>query len=113
MGIPMYQHCKGWVCVNAQNNVAAILEALKNGAFYSSTGPEIRDFAIEDGVARVACSPCAHIDFLYGGFPSRVVRGDGIETAECKVPEGTRYLRARVVDAQGQRAWTNPIFLAE
>ena len=41
------------------------------------------------------------------------MRGDGIETAECKVPEGTRYLRARVVDAQGQRAWTNPIFLAE
>ena len=110
-GHPMYQHCKGWVCANARNNVAAILEALKNGAFYSSTGPEIRDFSIEDGVARVARSPWRAHRFPVWRFPQprsagRWYRDGRMQSAGRRA---TRYLRARVVDAQGQRAWTNPI----
>ena len=31
-GHPMNQHCKGWVMVNSENNVNAILDALKAGA---------------------------------------------------------------------------------
>ena len=28
-GHPIYHHCKGWVMVNSENNVSAILDALK------------------------------------------------------------------------------------
>ncbi len=108
------QHCKGWVMVNAENNVNAILAALKKGAFYSSCGPVIHDFYINDeGVAVVDCSPCQFINFISIGYPSRLIRNDdGLVThAEFKLPEHLNYIRATMVDENGKRAWTNPIFL--
>ena len=108
----MDQHCKGWVCVNAEKNVDSILEGLSTGAFYSSTGPEIKDFYIENGEATVVCSPCAEIVFRGGRFPCRrEYDAEGkLTRATFRCPEGMQYLRATVMDAQGRRAWTNPIF---
>ena len=110
------QHGLGWVRVNAENNVDSILEALKNGAFYSSTGPEIYDFWIDDDrQAHVKCSPCASVRFFCS---ERVLRKqfneDGAPVTEMTlflpVPEYFPYLRVEVTDEQGRVAWSNPIF---
>ena len=45
-GHSIHEYCQGWVMVNGQNSVNGILAALKNGAFYSSCGPEIYDFYV-------------------------------------------------------------------
>ena len=104
---------KGFVMVNSENTVSGILRALKNGAFYSSCGPVIHDFFIENGKAVLECSPCRHVVFLYGRAPGRMFRDpEGLITrAEFTVPSHYAYLRANVMDAEGRRAWTNPIFL--
>ena len=114
-GHAMDQHCHSWVMVNSENNVNAILEALKNGAFYSTTGPEIYDFYVEDGKAVIDCSPCENVWFRYGYFPTQLVTSetDYITHAESPVRPFYRYIRAVVEDADGGLAWTNPIFLDE
>ena len=110
-GHPMNQHCCGWVMVNAENNVPAILQALKEGKFYASTGPEIYDFRIEDGVAKIDCSPVACIEFHSMHMPTRLQNGEGLTHAETKMPDNKAitYVRASVIDAEGHRAWTNAI----
>lgn len=110
-GHAMYQHCKGWVMVRAQNNVPAILQALREGRFYASTGPEIYDFFVEDGVAKVKCSPAACVEFLSWRMPSKVIKGEEMTEAHSTFPASLRYIRACVTDREGRRAWTNPIFL--
>ena len=110
-GHAMNQHCNGWVMVNAKRELNAILAALKNGAFYSSTGPEIYDFRIENGEAVVECSPASLITFHELRTPLGSVRGAGLTSGKAKVRPCMKYIRATVVDAQGHRAWTNPIFL--
>lgn len=112
-GHGMHQHCLGWVRVNADKTRASIFEALKNGAFYSSCGPEIYDFYVEDGVAHLKCSPCSYIHFQGGCRPTRLLRGDGnlICAAEFNLPAAFSYVRATVMDTHGRKAWTNPIFL--
>lgn len=112
-GHSMSQHCKGWVCVNAERNVPSILSALENGAFYSSCGPEILDFYVEDGKAVLECSPCTEVNFRSGQFPCpRIVSQTGdLTRVEYSFPEYLQYLRVTMVDAQGRRAWSNPIFL--
>ncbi|MBQ4579421.1 MAG: CehA/McbA family metallohydrolase [Clostridia bacterium] len=112
-GHPVYQHCQGWVQVAAENDAASILDALEKGEFYASCGPEIKDFYIEDGVAHVECSPAASIQFISLRHPLPCCRmeQEPLTSAECKVPEGLKYVRASVVDEKGRRAWTNPIFL--
>lgn len=115
-GHGMHQHCNGWVRVRAENNVNAILDALKNGAFYSSCGPEIYDFYVEDGTAVVECSPAAKIRFQSDKHPTCIKRSaDGAMTrAEFDLKSWAgpyRYIRATVIDKDGKFAWTNPIFL--
>ena len=99
--------------VNAENNVPAILDALKNGRFYSSCGPKIHDFYIEDNVAHIITDPCAMIQFVSACHPLKVHRSEkgDLTHAELQINSGFRYLRATIVDAQGRRAWTNPIFM--
>ena len=112
-GHPMDQHCKGWVMVSACNDAASILDALEQGKFYASCGPEIKDFYVEDGVVHVECSPVKEIQFvsLRHPLPCRRDPEGEMTGAECKLPEGLKYIRASVVDAEGRRAWTNPIIL--
>ena len=103
----------GWVMVNAKPELNAILAALKAGSFYSSCGPEIYDFYIDNGTAVVECSPCTSISFVYGHHSIPIIRNSGrqISRAEFKVPGFFRYVRVSVKDNSGRRAWSNPVFL--
>ena len=117
-GHPATQHGMGWVMVNSESNVSSILEALKKGAFYSSTGPEIHDFYIDDeGYAHVKCSTCVKCRFICGAMRPIVQRGTDNGGAFLEmvsrdpVPDYFPYLRVEVTDIGGRVAWSNPIFL--
>lgn len=109
--------CKGYVMVNAENDVKSILKALEDGAFYSSCGPEIFDFYVEDGKAIVECSPAAKVRFHSDMHPTRIVFADNGEMTRAEFdlnggwPGNYSYIRATVIDKDGKFAWTNPIFL--
>lgn len=112
-GHAMAHHCNGWVRVRAENNISAILEALKDGKFYSSCGPEIYNFYFDEGVAVVECSAACKVRLHSDMHPTRIVRSeDGTLTrAEFNIGDGYQYIRAVVIDKDGKHAWTNPIFL--
>ena len=40
-----------------------------------------------------------------------MVCGQDIQAAQIDVIPGTNYIRAEVIDKEGRKAWTNPIFL--
>ena len=102
----------GFVRVKAEKTVPAILSALKNGEFYASCGPEIYDFYIEDGQVCINCSPVSQIMLRNFSCPHRLIRGENLTGGQFKLRDlCTDYIRAEIVDAQGRRAWTNPIFL--
>lgn len=107
-------HGKGYVMVNAENKLSSILQALENGAFYSSCGPVIHDFFVDEGRrAQLSCSGAVSIAFCYGGSPYRVVKNVNgpLFQAGSRIPESYRYVRAVVRDEKDRLAWTNPIFL--
>lgn len=102
----------GWVWVKTQERTAAqIVEALKAGAYYSSTGPEIQDISMDDsGRLVVSCSPAAWI--FARGNGSAVVEAKGVnltgavlDTSGLDAP----WCRVTVMDREGRRAWSNPI----
>lgn len=115
-GHAMNQHCNGWVRVNAQKNVSDILRALREGAFYASTGPEIYDFYIDDDrIAHIKCSPCKQVKFFCSTVTKALRSKDGTPITEMAMERPIRddwfYLRAEVTGMDGRVAWTNPIFL--
>ena len=111
-GHEMYHHGNACVRVRSENSVPAILDALARGAFYASCGPEIYDFTVEDGTAHIACSPVREIRFHHLRTPFPRIAGDGLTGGSARLRAGG-YIRASVMDAQGRRAWTNPIFLED
>ena len=111
-GHALQQNCFGFVRVKAEKNIPSILNALKNGEFYASCGPEFYDFYIEDGQVCINCSPVSQIILRNFSCPHRMIRGENLTGGQFKLRElCTDYIRAEIVDAQGRRAWTNPIFL--
>lgn len=114
-GHTMETHGNGWVNVRAQRNLDSILDALRNGSFYSSCGPEIYDFYVQDGVAVLECSPCESAGFRHAHVPTRLTHAHGaanITHVEFTLLPFMDYVRGVVMDANGRRAWTNPIFLS-
>ncbi len=105
--------CEGWVQVKAEeNSPAALLAALKAGHFYASTGPEIHDVQVTPGKSvTVRCSPAARIFVTGSNRQGRHAFGNGLTETELDISGlDSPYLRVTVRDAQGKRAWTNPIW---
>jgi hypothetical protein len=105
----------GWVWVKSERLTEdAILDALNQGLFYSSSGPEIHDFRVENGVASVRCGPVVAINFIghtQWGYQRRAEPGQTLTQAEYRLHPNAAYVRVECVDASGHAAWTNPISL--
>jgi PHP domain len=96
----------------------ALLAALKAGAYYATQGPAIARLALDGDELHVACSPCARI-LLTG--PGRLWRRWRWRVAPPDAPPLTEaafsisdfrggFCRVTVVDADGRRAWSNPVW---
>jgi len=105
----------GWTMVKAESlTVESVMDALRGGCFYASTGPVIEDARIEDGKVMVKCSPAREIHFIAQRSSGGAVYsddGEPITQAEWPVHPHWKYVRVEVVDADGGRAWTNPFIL--
>lgn len=107
----------GYVVVNAPELTHdAIINGLLEGNYYSSSGPEIYNFGVRDGVAYVECSPVNRVNFIVGNYinAGATVMCDGIEEtltrAEYKLKGNETYLRIECCDKYGKTAWTNAIY---
>jgi hypothetical protein len=125
---PGYDSGFAWTWVRAvEKTQAAVLDALRSGMFYGSTGPEIRGVEVSDGDVVVRCSPARGVTLYSGrwrgaranagrlGLPnnSEVLErnDDGLITAARLFrPYDGPYGRIEVVDANGNKAWSNPLW---
>jgi predicted metal-dependent phosphoesterase TrpH len=109
-------HGRGWVMVRSEKlDTPSILDALRQGQFYATMGPEIYDVQLDGRQVMVRCSPARSI-YLIGDTwhcPDALQVWDDhpITEATLTLHQGQRYLRVEVVDMAYQSAWTNAYFL--
>ena len=102
----------GFTVVRARNRTPeAILEALMTGGFYTSTGPFIYDFYVEDDEIHVVCSPCERIYVSVEHRAYQRKMGRHVTEYVTKLKGREKLIRAECMDAAGRSAYTNPIFL--
>ena len=100
---------KAWVVVRAgKRDAQSIVDALKRGDFYASTGVELEE--VSSGKVKVKEKNGAHYRVQFIGKGGRVLQETEGPVAEYKVRGGEGYLRAKVVDSNGRMAWTQPVF---
>jgi hypothetical protein len=104
-------HFGGWVMVKAEENTPeALLEALKAGHHYSSTGPELRGIHWEDGTVTVESSAVQSVIVQGQGSAAVAVHGQSLTRAKLDLTrfKNSDWLRVTVMDVAGKRAWSNP-----
>jgi hypothetical protein len=105
---------QAWVWVKAEAlTPASLVDALKAGRFYSSTGPQIRSIEIDSDLRlKIDCTPVDWVFVTARGRHVASVQGDELTEAVIELAglEGP-YCRVTVRDRDGRRAWSNAIQL--
>ena len=103
----------GWVMVASDNlNEKSILNSLKLGQYYSSTGVDIIKFEMKDKIIKVVSSPAEHITLVGKGSKSLSTNGNNITEAIFDLNNfDTNWFRITIIDSFGRFAWSNPVWL--
>ena len=102
----------GWVHVKSRGlQPASLLEALRQGSYYASTGPQIHDVQLLAGnKVRVRCSNAVQIIIAGVRNAGQNQSGKRLREAELSLRAmgESPYFRVVVRDAAGREAWTSP-----
>jgi hypothetical protein len=92
-----------------------VLNALQCGAFFSTQGPVFEAIEVDEGALRLQCSPVRQIRWRTWGKVGWVDDApEGSCLTQSSLPDWfhpTTFVRLELVDSQGKRAWSNPIFV--
>lgn len=101
----------GYVMVRAEKlDYPTVIQALKNGDFYSSTGPTIHAIWYEDGYVHITCDAAKSIYINTGttfGGAEHAKDGEALTKASFKLHPLMKYVRFTVEDKNKKLAWSN------
>lgn len=124
---PGFDSDLAWTWVRAEPTIEGVLEALRTGCFYGTTGPRITSVVADGDSVEVRCDPCrsvtvmfgvssgasvhaGRLGYRYGGEILDTTPDGSITAARLDLPERAPYARVEVTDPRGARAWTNPLW---
>jgi len=103
---------KGWIVVRAASlTPEAIMKALERGEFYASKGPELADYTVTDSIISVTLRERGEAKFRtqFIGSGGRVLLESVENPATYTIRGDEGYVRTKVIDSNGNAAWTQPV----
>ncbi len=103
---------KSWIMVRAAElGERAIFAAIGKGDFYVSTGVVLDDIRVSRSKIRLRIRAEAGKAYatVFIGSGGRVLKSDTSSSPVYELPKTERYVRAKVTDAQGKVALTQPL----
>lgn len=105
---------RGWICVRVKElTQSSVLDGIRRGDFYSSTGVELAGCAFDGKTLRVQVKRSPGVDYvirfigMHGQILSEV---DGILASyKLSGKPSEAYVRAKVISSDGKVAWTQPV----
>lgn len=104
----------GWVYVRAESlSAAAIIAALERGEFYASTGVELTDYEATSKHLKLTIKETKYSKYRtqFIGQGGKVLREVTTNPATYDVQGNESYVRAKVVESNGNFAWTQPMLV--
>lgn len=93
-------------------SVPAVMNALRTGRFYGTTGPLIHQIENRNNQEMIVhCSPAESVIFYSNApwAPGRAVIKHGITECNYFIQKNERFIRVEVRDSAGRKAWSAPI----
>ena len=99
-----------WTMIIAPElSYTAVINALENGQFYATTGPEIHELQIQNGKVSLQCSDAVRITMhMSPKYCKNIWNSDGSElnSAKFDIPDDAPYVYFTIWDKQGKKAHT-------
>jgi hypothetical protein len=105
---------RGWVVVRAPRlDSRALLEAMERGDFYASTGVILEDYGVTDTtmIVSVAARSFSKYRIQFIGRGGRLLEEVPAGKASYTFRGDEGYVRAKVLDSNGQIAWCQPVMV--
>jgi hypothetical protein len=105
---------RGWVAVQARRlDADEIISNLDRGLFYSSTGVEIEHLRVSSRRIEILIRTAGNVQFRteFIGRSGRLLRLTEDNPAIYDLAGTETYVRGRITDDRGARAWTQPVFV--
>ncbi|MCQ2451440.1 MAG: hypothetical protein MJ080_05640, partial [Clostridia bacterium] len=106
-----------WTMIRAKDlSYKSVADALKNGDYYATNGPEIKEFYDEDGILHIRTTNAKNIVFTTNCRCRKNVYGKDGETvneATFEPNEYVKYVRVTVYGVDGTVAYSNPYYIDE
>jgi len=106
----------GWIMVNTTEcSTEAICSSIRAGNFYATCGPQFHAIEYDGTHVTIETSPVQFVRLAGPGYlGNRIGSFDGelVDTARLEIPSDWTYAYLEVQDAQGRRAWTNPLLVS-
>ncbi|MGH7466589.1 MAG: CehA/McbA family metallohydrolase [Longimicrobiales bacterium] len=105
---------RGWIYVRAQRlDPDELARALEAGQFYASTGVELTDVIVSQNTIEIRVKQDRDFKYVteFMGNGGRVLARAHGTTARYELKDSVSYVRARIIDSGGRRAWVQPVFV--
>ena len=100
----------GWNMVDAERDAGAIVDAMREGRFYASTGVVIDRIEVDGRTVTIETKNADKIVAVIRGG-RRPVNGKGTSSLTYTPPDDAKYVRFECYGPGEQIAWTQPFFL--
>ena len=112
---PSARPLRAWVEVfGAQPTETAICDALRRGRLYASAGPKLARLVVKDEAFAVTVTEAARVEIVGAeGAVLATVEAAANQEVRYALRGGERYVRARITDANGKKAWTQAYRVAK
>ena len=107
---------RGWIVVRAMRlEAASILDAMERGDFYASTGVVLDDVQLTKSSLTVAVRASKFAKYRIQFIGRRgVLLHEAVDSSATYMFKGSEgYVRAKVLESNGQVAWIQPVILAK
>ncbi len=105
---------RAWTMIKAKKlTYEAITNALFEGNFYASEGPEIKELYVEDGILKIKCTDAQIIKINYEARKANIKLiedGKPLNEAEFTLSKDHGYFRVTVIGLDGKKAYTSAYF---
>ena len=110
-----------WTMICAKENTQdALIDALRNGRFYASMGPEIKSLSFENGIFKAEFSPCDTVVLVAKRsrgkchcVPWHPLTHSHVLATEAEFDvsdlQPGSFVRLQLQNEKGQYAWSNPV----
>jgi hypothetical protein len=105
---------QGWIMVRSEHLTAeALLEAMERGDFYSSTGVEIEKYQVDESSLSITIKESGTTKYRtqFIGKNGEIFKEDISNPATYTFKGDEMYIRAKIIDSNGRKAWTQPVMV--